>query len=161
MKFWGKVRALSGVIVFIAVLCGNAAFASEPAVTTESASGIAAVPQPEIISKVKKAGKYGCINRDNKVIVPIEFNKLELNNGIIYAKQNGKYGLLDQSGKNITPLIFDEIQQFPGDLAAVKLNSKWGLYNKQGNVVLPVEFDTVNDGYNGLIIAKKDNVLKN
>ncbi len=53
----------------------------------------------------KKDGKYGLISYEGQIIIPLEYEYVDLPvAGIIVVRKNGKYGALSWKNKEILPL---------------------------------------------------------
>ena len=52
------------------------------------------------LSQVAKGDKYGFVNKDGKLIIPLIYDEaLTFSEGFVAVKQNGKWGYLDSTGK--------------------------------------------------------------
>ncbi len=60
---------------------------------------------------IKKSNKYGLINSDNKIMIPVIYDELTSSQHWRYflIKQNNKLGLINVDGKIIKELIYDDI----------------------------------------------------
>lgn len=97
-------------------------------------------PKKGIQYYVQKNGRFGYVNRDETVAIPLKYDALDANgfSGLIKAKNNGKVGLIDTLGNFIVPQVYEELY---GEylwsfhqLTAFKQNGKWGLmYGDYGN----------------------------
>jgi hypothetical protein len=59
---------------------------------------------------VKNNDKYGIISYKGEIILPIEYDYVELpQNGVIAVKKNGKYGAVSWKNKEILPCIYDRL----------------------------------------------------
>ena len=57
---------------------------------------------------VIKNGKYGFINKDNKTIIPFQYDGADnFYDSIAIIKQNNKYGAIDKTGKIVIPVVYD------------------------------------------------------
>ena len=106
---------------------------------------------------VCKDGKWGCIDKEGKVIVPLTYSawyemcdkmacyediSKSILNGWTWVKKEGKYGFVDINGNEIVPCIYDNVCfSVPhGNLWAVCKDNKWGYINKEGEEVIPFRF---------------------
>lgn len=81
--------------------------------TTEMESGLI---------KGQKFGKYGVISKENKIIVPFEYQSINnFVNGKAKAKKNDKWGYINSQGKEIVPFEFTEIGNFVNSRAKAKI----------------------------------------
>lgn len=50
---------------------------------------------------------WGIVNMQNKVLIPIAYDQLQIDSNLIAIKQNGKWGLKNIAGKDLAPIEFD------------------------------------------------------
>lgn len=94
---------------------------------------------------VSKDGKYGLINEDGEVVVPIQFEKVSNFIGEYARVQVGnKIGFVDKSGKVVIAPKYDRIYGFNGEYAKIELDGKVGLIDKQAKEVIAPIYDAVN-----------------
>ncbi len=122
---------------------------------------------------VKKDGKFGIIDRDNKVILPFEYGELsgfdDSGTGLYHQYSDTideydegellEWGIIDYIGKKI-PLSdkyegtignFSSYDGFREELLGVgDYNNKYGFINKKGEVVIPLEYDEIRSFSEGL-----------
>ncbi|WP_281631934.1 WG repeat-containing protein [Flavobacterium luteolum] len=56
--------------------------------------------------------KYCLISNDDKVIIPAQYEKLELiHKGLLIAKNKTKYGIINSKNKIVVPMIYDSIAE--------------------------------------------------
>ena len=97
---------------------------------------------------VKKNKKYGIVDLDNKIILPIEYD--EISNWTEYGPRiskfivkNGKTGLIDENTFKITvPPVYDEFKYING-LIFAKKNNKAGIIDEKGKVICPFIYDEI------------------
>lgn len=106
---------------------------------------------------VCKDGKWGCIDKEGKVIVPLIYSawyemcdkmacyediSKSILNGWTWVKKEGKYGFVDINGNEIVPCIYDNVCfSVPhGNLWAVCKDNQWGYINEEGEEVIPFQF---------------------
>ena len=119
----------------------------------------------EDIAKVKMNDKWGAINSEGNIVVPIEFNYiLDCRDGLIevglgdYDSNRfvGHYGLYDKNGKKITKIIYERIGVFHNELAICRMYGKYGLLDKLGNEVIRCYYDGLDYFQNNVYKAKLD-----
>jgi len=96
------------------------------------------------LALVQLAGKWGCINVKGEEIIPVKYEKIDINqfeNPRIAAKLDGKWGFISENGKEITAFEYDDVEEFHAGRARVKKEGKYGFINIQGAVVVPLEYD--------------------
>jgi|GEM_PF-3492773 len=92
------------------------------------------------------ARRYGLIDTAGKLILPVEYKRIELgyNNKwirLVGGEGREKFGFMDYNGKILIKPIYDEIRDFKDGLAAVRLNGKYGLMNESEKFIIPAEYD--------------------
>ena len=95
--------------------------------------------QPALYA-VEKEGKTAVMDKALKLITPIHFDKLNvdedeyfvLSEGMIKVKQNGKWGFIDKTGKLIIPCTYDSVGSFTDGVAEVMIKEETFKINKKG-----------------------------
>ncbi|ARS42218.1 hypothetical protein CA265_22185 [Sphingobacteriaceae bacterium GW460-11-11-14-LB5] len=107
---------------------------------------------------VAKNNKYGYVDLQNKVKIPLVYEDLEMFiDGIAAAKKNGKYGFVDLKENVVIDFKFDHVNSFSGvqkdgqEYAAVEVNKKWGFINKKGQFIIPPTYDYARNFNNGTV----------
>lgn len=69
-----------------------------------------------------KGGKWGVVDKDGKVLIPIKYDEIDKNveAELFTVKQNGKWGVADCSGRVVVPIEYDAPVIFKNDVASVK-----------------------------------------
>jgi len=93
---------------------------------------------------VAKDNKFGYVDLQNKIKIPLVYEDLEMFiNGIAAAKKNGKYGFIDLKENVVIGFKFDKVNSFSDvqkdgqEYAGVEVNKKWGFINKKGQFIIP------------------------
>jgi hypothetical protein len=94
---------------------------------------------------VKKKDKYGFMNAEGKIVVPIQYEQANafsdmvdlLPADVLFAvKQNGKWGFVDANNKTVIPFMYSEVNgPFSYGLAPVYLDDALGLINLKNEKV--------------------------
>ena len=93
---------------------------------------------------VKLGDIWGCINVCGEEIIPVKYEKIEINqseNPRVSAMLNGKWGFVDENGKEITAFEYDDVEIFRNGRAMVQKNSKFGFINNKGATVITLVYD--------------------
>lgn len=125
-----KQMVLSALLIFSA----STIFAAEP-----------------FVASVKEDGKWGAIDREGQVIIPISYDKIgvTLNKGSakekdlhtpdgqhwIEVQEGGKKGFYDRDGKVIIPVSYKDRSYWINGAIAVKVDGKMIFYTEDGNRV--------------------------
>lgn len=108
---------------------------------------------------VSKNNRYGCINLQNKVLVPLVYEELgnvlltyqddceiaiSANNRVMAAKLGGYYGAVDMHNKIIVPFEYDDVIIERGDCSSfvqggikVIKNHRYGYFDLNGKLIEP------------------------
>lgn len=90
---------------------------------------------------VCKNDKWGCLDLDGNVVIPIEYDWIAPFGKDVLSSSNvrkkGKWGVLNRSGEEKIPCVYDEEIVFKDNCAIVSKNGKMGIINKKGECVIP------------------------
>ncbi|MEO1654173.1 MAG: WG repeat-containing protein, partial [Bacteroidota bacterium] len=115
------------------------------------------------IFQVKYDGKWGLINRDNKVILPLIYQKLNFpETGLVRAiREKLDSYLISKDGEILVqPDDYQEINEFQEGLARVRKNGKFGYINQQGQLTIPLSFSQAADFYKGTARVIQDGQVR-
>ncbi len=94
---------------------------------------------------VLKNNLYGTVNAKNKTIIPLAYEKLDIqNNGVIIASKNNKSGIITKENKIIIPFIYDNIFSFTeakttdNFYVIVSKDGKEGIIDKAHKFIVPL-----------------------
>lgn len=104
---------------------------------------------------VKKNGKYGTVNRQNVMVIPFEYEKLnDFNNGITTAKKGGKWGIIDTANKELVAFTMDyeTVYEFSSGYAYTEKKGVKGYIDTKGKpaftgITFSEAFPFGNNGY--------------
>jgi hypothetical protein len=96
------------------------------------------------VIRVKKGAYIGVINKANKVIIPLEYDKVSVlsEDGIFKVEKNGKTAEIDYAGKTTKKLTSDPTF---AKLTKYKSGEKWGFKDADGNVVITPQYTAVSE----------------
>ena len=101
------------------------------------------------LSLVKDGDKYGLIDAEGNIVLPIEYDKFYSTNSYNEIKRENKWGIIDSSGKICLPTIWDRVYTLglvPRGNIVVISGRKIGLYNAEtGKEIIPVIMDEINN----------------
>jgi hypothetical protein len=93
---------------------------------------------------VQKGHKYGVINSNGNILVPIKYPYAERIFGQYFKAGLGlKYGLYDNTGAEILAPEYSSINIMYGKMFLTCKNYKYGIVGARGNVVLENKFDDI------------------
>lgn len=134
-------------------------------------SGFHDCEPPKIISKeyervgclrsglavVQKNGKYGYVNKDGKVAIPLEYDDANYFLGhIARVKKGNKYGYIDTNYKIVIPIKYDDIENLNFTIYLTKENGKYGFIDKTGKTVVEHQYDDAR-GFNANVVKVAKN----
>lgn len=95
---------------------------------------------------VEKDGKWGFIDKDDKLVVALKYDEVKnYDGGYAAVSVNGKWGFVNKNGEEVVPLKYDDAGTFHYGPARVKLNEKWGFIDLKGKEIVPTKYDKVRD----------------
>ena len=114
------------------------------------------------LNVVRKNGKYGYVNKDNKLIVPLKYDEVEGPGGLgidtarnedsnwflgplISVARNGQWGFVNQSGREVVPTVYDLVKYSGGygnKPIWVMKNGVYGAVDTLGNLVIPIIYES-------------------
>jgi hypothetical protein len=121
-------------------------------------------PFSEGLAKVKRDGKYGFVDKDGRLAIPVQLDGArDFKNGRAQAfeklpqpeerrDRNGKYimtvaalcGFIDRSGELVVPYKFEVCNDFYEDRASVFVAGQgWGIIDLEGRFVVPPQLTTI------------------
>jgi hypothetical protein len=98
------------------------------------------------MSIVKKGNKYGFVDQNGKVVIPVEYDLVySFKNDKYTVVQNGrKQGCVNKKGDIIVPIKYSKIQKSqPNGTAVVELDGKKGCIDYYGKLFVPLEYDEI------------------
>ena len=128
--------------------------------------------------KVRKDGKYGCIDKNGNVIINFEYDRLGFfSEGLISARKEDKIGFIDKEENIVIDFQYDyiydkehfvhlsylwDMPQFKEDVALVFKDDSAFYIGKSGNTAIDFEvaFNIVDEDFkNGILVAEKNEKL--
>ena len=104
--------------------------------------------------KVRYDKKYGVIDLNEKVIIPIKYQSLEnYGNKIFLSKLNRYYGIIDIENNILVENDCDKIKP-AYDTFIIKRYDKYGLADTNGHLVLNIQYDKIKKLGEYIIIKK-------
>lgn len=93
---------------------------------------------------VQKKSKFGLIDSQNNILVPIKYINAERILGKFLKLGNGsKYGLYDENGKELLPVEYSSINLLFGGMFLTCKDYKYGVINFEGGTILENKFDDI------------------
>ncbi len=108
---------------------------------------------------VQKKDNWGIVSKYGKLLIPFEFDRLELlYNYFWIVEQDNKKGLYNVYKGPVLPVEFNEIQftrKFGQELIVNK-SGKYGVFDTKGNVIVPTTYSFIENEWNIMVIKNKD-----
>lgn len=134
---------------------------------------IKAEENTDLLIPVSTGGRYGFINRNGEVVIPLDFADArpfsENLAPVAVVDDSGakKWGYIDTAGKLAIPAEYDEVWPFSEGLAVVKVangsSAGYGFINASGELVIPANFAyaaSFSDGLALVSVTNADNSRK-
>lgn len=107
--------------------------------------------------KFSKRGKYGLKSRDNKIIIPAEYDDIfYIKEGLACAEKDGKYGYLNDQNEIVIPFNYDFALSFNDGYAVVALGNKITYIDKQANLYSEIKCEKATSFHDGKAFIKDD-----
>ncbi|WP_230657156.1 WG repeat-containing protein [Psychrobacter sp. I-STPA10] len=112
----------------------------------------------EALLTVTKAGKYGFVNHQGEIVVPIIYDQAYsfYQNDLARVQLAGKYGFVNKQGKLVIPTIYDYADSFSDGFARVTQQGKVGYIDQQNKVVIPFDYEAGWHFNKGFVTVKKE-----
>jgi hypothetical protein len=104
------------------------------------------LPFSEGLTPIKSKGKWGVIDYQGAVIVPLLFDDLRpFREGVAAVRldMNGPYGFLDRTGRVVIEPTFESTMEFRNGLAPASDGRKWGVIDHKGKWVVKPQYDRI------------------
>lgn len=85
----------------------------------------------------------GIIKKEGTIIVPTEYNAIELNNGSFHVRKGNLVGVYSPSGKLMLKPIYDLITPYSGNLLLLQQSGKLGMAKTNGTLLFAPMFDAL------------------
>ena len=102
------------------------------------------------VLKVKKDGKYGLINLDGKVLLPVEYEEITTLEGIensLKIKKDGKYGIANDEGTIVLDVEYADISSLGDDdksgFIVKNAEGKFGVVTYAGSKALEMKYEGI------------------
>jgi hypothetical protein len=105
---------------------------------------------------LKKGKKFGAISFDNKIVVPFDFDYVDIGIGnAAIVKKGMNFGIMTTKGKVILPIAYDEITASENVYILIK-KDKFGLANSDGKIILNTDNEEITNFENGVAAILKE-----
>ncbi|MDX2172962.1 MAG: WG repeat-containing protein [Bacteroidota bacterium] len=98
--------------------------------------------------RVSKNNKIGYINKNGKLIIPLEYDGggiSDFKNKVIPVYKNGKWGFINFQNKVITDFIYDKVYKESNGVTSVVKDNKCGYVNAEGKQFVNTIYDNAFD----------------
>ncbi len=106
---------------------------------------------------VGRDGRVGTINRQGRVVTPIEFDDvLDAVEGTSTVRRMDRAGAVDRNGDMVVPMRFDDVGDFSKGLAYASRDGRYGYIDARGTEVVPFRYTSAGTFHNGLAVVQED-----
>ncbi|MCL2772366.1 MAG: WG repeat-containing protein [Oscillospiraceae bacterium] len=115
-------------------------------------------PYGEGLICVSKNGKWGYIDKNGEVVIPLIYDFADFfSEGLAAVCKDGKWGYIDKNGEVVIPLIYDFADYFNGGVAYILSGNNVGYIDKTGEVVVLLKYSSyISYLGDGLILVYND-----
>lgn len=106
---------------------------------------------------VKREGKKGLLNLQGIEVVPVSFDVIDENNGLVLCLEDGKIGCFDLLNNIVISPISESRIERVGENYLVKSEEKYGLVDSLEEPVLPFEYDEIKYWNDSSYLTRVDN----
>lgn len=94
---------------------------------------------------VKKDTKFGVINKQNNIIIPFDYDDVDvLLENLFKVKKDGYYALIDGNNQPLTNFEYEMIlTTHYSNTYVVKKENKYGLINEKGKLLIDIRYDYI------------------
>lgn len=92
---------------------------------------------------VKQNDKFGVINPDGEFVLPLEYDKVDIDAPNVFRVKDGDYcGIIDKERRVLFPFKYRDLGAFNKDNIAYAANEKnlYGYVDRNGNVIVPFAY---------------------
>lgn len=108
--------------------------------------------------------KFGLVNTIGREIISLTDDYIQyMGNGYVMMSNfsSNTDGVIDINGRVVLPCKYDDTSIWYDDESetfSVGLMGKYGAANKDGKIVVPILYDSLSDFYQGIAVARRDNM---
>ena len=87
-----------------------------------------------VSKQISGKNQWGIVSLQNKVLIPLQYEQLQLDSNLIGIKQNGKWGLKDITGKDLMPVEYESVTPYAkSKVVQVQKGTQYGFTDINGN----------------------------
>jgi len=114
-------------------------------------------PPSEGFYAIKKDGKYGFIDAQNRLRIANRYDEVgDFSQGLAGFKLIGKWGFLNKKEEIVIQPLYEKVSQFYGNVAIAYTQNGAGLIDQIGNQITSFNYDSLDRQSNNRFIAYKD-----
>ncbi|MDR2466766.1 MAG: WG repeat-containing protein [Prevotellaceae bacterium] len=100
-------------------------------------------------------GKWGYIDREDKMVVPLKYDKVrKFKEGMAAVRIDGRWGFADMTGREAVAAKYTSVEDFSEGMAAVRADRKWGFVDREGNEIVPLQYSEVKPFREGMAAVR-------
>lgn len=93
------------------------------------------------LALVEKAGKFGFVNEEGKLIIPLIYDDaVAFSEDKAAVSVGGKWGFVDKKGNELVKPQYTEVYSFNEGMAVVGMGDEYGFIDSTGKVVIPMNY---------------------
>lgn len=94
----------------------------------------------EGLSVVVKGQKFGAINRQGQIVIPLEYNGAlsSFTEDKLGVKEGDKWGFIDKNRQTVIPFEYSSVGGFQNGFAGVSRDELWGVIDQNNQEMLPI-----------------------
>ena len=109
---------------------------------------------------VELDGKWGAVDKDDKIMIPFDYESLQYldDSGYLQADKKSGEGFIDKTGKELIPFIYYQLSNFHENLAIfsnMQEDGKYGVINRRGEIIVQPQYDGIEHFSNGMAVMNK------
>ena len=98
--------------------------------------------------------KFGLINKEGTLIVPVKYDYIfRCDGNLIAVRNNNKWALFDKTGKQVTDFKYDGLEYVQEGFYVVRVNNKLGVIDEKGKEIIPEKYEKFEGNFNDGILA--------
>jgi hypothetical protein len=112
-----------------------------------------------VMSRENTKFRYGLIDLDNNILIPIIHQRIYALGSLRYAVQNfeNKVAIFSDEGKQVTGFVIDSLSSFKMDYAIIYQNKRQGLINRHGEIKVEPLYRNVQVDDKGKVKVRQTN----
>ena len=108
-------------------------------------------------AKVGEDLKFGCIDPNGKVVIPIEFDQIEpFKDGVAAARKGKLWGVIDAFGKTIIPFEHLSLTVANKERFIISETGSFGIIDTDNSKITPIQYESISANPDGRFVVSKN-----